>query len=69
MERCYFIFLNLHIFDRILKLHIIYFLTAYDLQIAKHKAYDFDKEALSLIYSNLKNRKQSVRINNVLALS
>ena len=36
-----------------------------DLLIAKLEAYGFDKEALSLIYSHLKNRKQSVRINIV----
>ena len=34
----------------------------HDLLIAKLDAYDFDKEAL--IYSCLKNRKESVRINN-----
>ena len=32
----------------------------YDLQISKLDAYDFDKEAPSLIYSYLKNRKQTV---------
>ena len=36
----------------------------HDLLIAKLDAYDFDKEALSLIYPCLKNRKESVRINN-----
>ena len=35
------------------------------LLIAKRDACGFEKEALLLIYSNLKNRKQSVRINNV----
>ena len=33
--------------------------------ITKKDAYCFDKEALSLISSYLKNRKQSVRIKNV----
>ena len=37
----------------------------HDLLIAKLDAYGFDKEAPSLIYSYLKNRKQSVRINNI----
>ena len=37
----------------------------HDLLIAKLDAYGFDKEALSLIYSYLKNSKQSVRVNNV----
>ena len=36
----------------------------HDLLIAKLDAYDFDKEALSLIYPCLKNKKESVRINN-----
>ena len=36
-----------------------------DLLIAKLDAYGFDKETLSLTYSYLKNRKQSVRFNNV----
>ena len=36
----------------------------HDLLIAKLDAYGFDKEALSLIYSYLKNRKKSVHINN-----
>ena len=36
----------------------------HDLLIAK-LAYGFNKEALSLIYLHLKNRKQSTRINNV----
>ena len=38
---------------------------SHDLQIAKLDIYDFDKETLSLIYSNLKNRKESDRINIV----
>ena len=37
----------------------------HDTLIAKLDAYGFDKKALSLIYSYLKNRKQSVSINNV----
>ena len=37
----------------------------HDLQIAKLDAYDFDKEALSLIYSYLKSRKQCDRFNIV----
>ena len=37
----------------------------HDLLIAKLDAYGSEKEALSLIYSYLKNRKQSIRINNV----
>ena len=37
----------------------------HDLLIAKLDAYGFDKEALSLIYSYLKNRKPSVCINNI----
>ena len=36
--------------------------TPHDLLI---DAYGFDKKKLSLIYSNLKNRKQSVPINNI----
>ena len=35
-----------------------------DLLIAKLHAYGFDENALVLIYSYLKRRKQSVRINN-----
>ena len=37
----------------------------HDLIIAKLHAYGFDKNALVLVYSYLKKRKQSVRINNV----
>ena len=37
----------------------------HDLLIARLDAYGFGKEALLLIYPNLKNRKQFVRINNV----
>ena len=37
---------------------------SHDLLIAKLDAYGFDKEALSLIYSYLKNRKHSVLIIN-----
>ena len=36
----------------------------HDLLIAKLHAYGFDENALVLIYSYLKRRKQSVRINN-----
>ena len=37
----------------------------FDLIIAKLHAYGFDENALVLVYSYLKQRKQSVRINNV----
>ena len=37
----------------------------HDLIIAKLHAYGFDENALVLVYSYLKKRKQSVRINNV----
>ena len=37
----------------------------HDLLMAKLNAYEFDREALKLIFSYLKGRKQSVRINNV----
>ena len=36
----------------------------HDLMIAKLRAYGFSKEALKFIQSYLKNRKQSVQINN-----
>ena len=36
----------------------------HDLLIAKLHAYGFDEDALVLIYSYLKRRKQCVRINN-----
>ena len=36
-----------------------------DLLIAKLNVYEFDEEALKLIYSYLKGRKQSVLINNI----
>ena len=36
-----------------------------DLLIAKFNAYGFDRKALKLIYSYLKGRKQSVRVNNI----
>ena len=36
----------------------------HDLLIAKLHSYGFDENALVRIYSNLKRRKQSVRINN-----
>ena len=36
----------------------------HDLMIAKLRAYSFSKEALKFIQSYLKNRKQSVQINN-----
>ena len=36
-----------------------------DLIIAKLHAYDFEENALVLVYSYLKKRKQSFRINNV----
>ena len=39
-----------------------------DLLIAKLAAYDFDKDALLYILSNLKGRKQSTRINNIYSL-
>ena len=37
----------------------------YDILIAKVNAYGFDRKALKLIYSYLKGRKQSVRIQNI----
>ena len=37
----------------------------HDLIITKLLAYGFDKNALVLVYSYLKKRKQSFRINNV----
>ena len=37
----------------------------HELLTAKLNAYGFDREALKLIYSYLKGRKQSVRINNI----
>ena len=37
----------------------------HELLIAKLNAYGFDREALKLIYSYLKGRKQSVCINNI----
>ena len=40
----------------------------HDLLIAKLHAYGFDEEALVLIYSYLKRRKQCVRINNTYTL-
>ena len=36
----------------------------HDLLIAKLSAYGFDENSLALIYSYLKRRQQSVRINN-----
>ena len=42
---------------------------AHDLLVAKLDAYDFDKESLSLIYSYLKKRKQSVHINMYIVIS
>ena len=39
--------------------------TPHDLLIAKLNAYRFDSEALKLIYSYLKGKKQSLRINNI----
>ena len=36
----------------------------HDLLLAKLKAYGFSKEALSIMYSYLKNRRQRVQINN-----
>ena len=39
--------------------------TPRDLLIAKLNAYRFDSEALKLIYSYLKGKKQSLRINNI----
>ena len=38
--------------------------TPHDLLIAKLDIYGFNKEVLSFMYSHLKFRKQSVRINN-----
>ena len=38
---------------------------AHDPLIAKLNAYGFDREALKPIYSYLKGRKQSVRIDNI----
>ena len=35
------------------------------LLIAKSNGHGFDREALKLIYSYLKGRKQSIRINNI----
>ena len=37
----------------------------YDILIAKLNTYGFDRKALKLIYSYLKGRKQSVRIQNI----
>ena len=37
----------------------------YDILIAKLLTYGFDRKALKLIYSYLKGRKQSVRIQNI----
>ena len=36
----------------------------HDLLIVKLDTYGFNKKALSLMYSDLKNRKQSLHINN-----
>ena len=37
---------------------------SHDLLIAKLAAYDFNGAALKYVYSYLKNRRQSVRLNN-----
>ena len=37
----------------------------YDLLIAKLNAYGFEKNVLDLVYSYLRNRKQSVKINAI----
>ena len=47
------------------ELTTFFFGIPHDLLVAKLNAYGFDQKTLSLIYSYLKNRKQSVRINNV----
>ena len=39
----------------------------YDLLIAKLHAYGFGKNALDLVYSYLKNRKQRVKINTTVS--
>ena len=39
----------------------------HDLLIAKMHAYGFDLDTLTFFYSYLKNRKQSVKVNNVLS--
>ena len=41
--------------------------TNYDLLIAKLHAYSFGKNALDLVYSYLKNRKQRVKINTTVS--
>ena len=40
----------------------------HDLMLAKLKAYGFSTNALNLMYSYLKNRKQKVQINNKFSL-
>ena len=42
--------------------------TNHDLMLAKLKAYGFSNDALNLIHSYLKNRKQKVQINNKFSL-
>ena len=51
-----------------LHLSKVFYCILHDLLIARLDAYGFDKEGLSLIYSNIKNRKQSVRINKVYSI-
>ena len=48
----------------ILDLSKVFDCIPHDLLIAKLHAYGFDEDALVLIYSSLKRRKQCVRINN-----